>query len=315
MTSLIHHENAERAQAGNNRVDFVEFYVSGQSFGINILKVKQMFQYVPEEVKRLDGARPEILGSIYFRGKPILLIDLGRAMGLPPAPVTSQRRVPQLILATEFNETITGFLVDGVNKIHRESWASFRQVEGIIAQQACIIGTITVHDTVIQIVDLEELLYRISPQHLAMVHEPHEIDHKQQREQVNVVYLEDSATIRRMTLEALGKAGFQSVTVFRNGQEAANYLQQIREKITRGEKLEKLVSIVVSDIEMPLMDGLTLCRSVKQDPLLKSLPFIIYSSLSTDQIRIQSKEVGADVHLSKPKAGEIVKTIDRLLGL
>lgn len=311
MPAIVYRDSlGSRIKTGTNRVDFVEFYVGGQSFGLNILKVRQMFQYAPSLVKRLDGARPEVLGSIYFRGKPVLLIDLAIALGIPHS---EDLKNPRIILATEFNETITAFLIDGINKIHRESWESFRQLEGLPTDHSSIIGTVTVRDTVIQILDLEEILSRITPPADPVNAAP--IVHKDQRKAVKVVYVEDSATIRKFTSESLLRAGFTDQKIFRNGLDASKYLEQVRYEVEKGASLKDIVSIIVTDIEMPLLDGLTLCFNLKQDSILRQIPVLIYSSLATEQVRMRCTEAGANMHLSKPKADEIAQAIDKLLGM
>jgi len=303
-------QRESHAKTGTNRVDFVEFYVGGQSFGLNILKVRQIFQYEPLQVKRLDGARPEVLGSIYFRGKPILLIDLLKALGLTPA---QGLKSPRIVLVTEFNETVTSFLIDGVNKIHRESWECFRQLEGLPMAHSTVIGTITVRDTVIQILDLEELLCRITPPVVSVDSSPPV--HKMNRKHVKVLYIEDSATIRKFTTDALMRAGFEDLKIFHNGLEASQYLEQVRREVEKGAALKDFVSAIITDIEMPQLDGLTMCFNLKQDAILSKIPVLIYSSLATEQVRIRCEEVGVNKHLSKPKAEEIAQAIDQLLGI
>lgn len=296
-------------KAGTNEVEFIEFYVGGQSYGINVAKVKQVLPWNPKDMTRLDQSDPRILGTYYFRNKPILVIDLRKALKIQNEPANAER---QLLLVTEFNMNITGFLVDGVQQIHRKTWKDFHAMSDVIQEQASyIVGNVIVDKKIIMIIDFEHLLEQVAPQHLPTMEKHEVLKKKVERRDVMIVYAEDSAVIRKITTQKLLEAGFTNLKIFENGALALEHLKKIKEKIDSDQKINQFVSIVMSDIEMPQLDGLTLCRQIKTDLGMKELPVVIYSSLINEQMAEKCRSVGADAYMNKPNIHEIAAVIDK----
>ena len=124
-----------------------------------------------------------------------------------------------------------------------------------------------------------------------------------------LVIAEDSILLQKMIDDALQRAGFTEVKNFNNGQEAWDYLKSIRNDSDLYDK----VNLIITDIEMPEMDGHRLTKLVKDDPKLKVLPVVIFSSLIDDQMRLKGEQLGADEQLTKPEIGNLVHVIDKLL--
>lgn len=318
MATMAKKEEGLLIKAGTNRVDFVEFYIGNASYGINILKVKQILVYNPEALTRLDNAPSEVMGSIYFRGKPILLIDLAKALDLESDPSANK-----CVLASEFNSYSTAFLIDGVNRIHRGSWEQFQPMRSIVGTDSSVTGTITVNDVVIQILDLEDLMAKICPNISIQASEPDLIPAEdensdlpkpdlERRKEIKIIFMEDSSMIRRVTCQKLKEAGFPNIKTFENGLEGMNYFQNLRSSVNTLEDMKQHVNVVITDIEMPQMDGLTFCKELKKDSLFRSLPVIVFSSLPPQQVGDCCKEVGADLHMSKPRVHEIAAAIERM---
>lgn len=310
LESILMQESKVLLKAGTNEVEFIEFYVGGQSYGINVAKVKQVVQFDPKEVTRLDESRPEILGTYYFRGKPILAVDLKKALNLQGGEERQERR---LLLAAEFNQTITGFLIDGVQQIHRKTWKDFHPMDSsVFSKSPYIVGNIVVSDRVILVIDFEYLMAEIAPNTAGHILRGKPMEKKVERKNIKIVYAEDSAMVRRYTADKLVEAGFENLRAFENGLQAYAYLQEIKEKLKQGGELSDFVNIVITDIEMPQKDGFTLCKQIKSELGMTDLPVVVYSSLINDQMVGKCQSVGADAHMSKPDISKIADVVDRI---
>ncbi|MFZ5805756.1 MAG: chemotaxis protein CheV [Verrucomicrobiota bacterium] len=297
-------------KAGTNEVEFIEFYVAGQSFGINVAKVKQVVQWDRKSVTRLDGSSSEVLGTYYFRGKPILAIDLRKALNLQSHEVSEERK---LLLVAEFNQMMTGFLIDGVQQIHRKTWKDFHPMESsVFGKKPYVVGNILVGSRVILVIDFEYLTATIAPQLAQHLFQPNPIERKTERKDIKIVYAEDSAMVRRYTAQQLMDAGFVNLKAFENGAQAYAYLQEIYDEVKKGKYLSDYVNAVITDIEMPQMDGFTLCKQIKTELGMHDLPVVVYSSLINEQMSGKCKSVGADAHMSKPNIHQIAEVVDSL---
>ena len=133
------------------------------------------------------------------------------------------------------------------------------------------------------------------------------------RSNIKLVLADDSALIRRLLKDTLTKAGFTNLRIFDDGQQALDYLTDLKEG--KGKDFKEDAHLLITDIEMPQLDGLTLTRKVKEDPILHTLPVIIFSSLITQELRHKGESVKADAQLSKPEVEELVGTVDKLIGI
>lgn len=263
-----------------------------------------------------------MMGTIYVQDKPIQLIDLRKALRIeesdPAAGAPPEDR--QLILVTKFNKLTISFLIDQVNKIHRTAWDEFEpinMVEGIDLDDSYVTGTIKIDGRVIVILDLEHLILEYVPQGKIETQEQiqeAEGDQFAARGKMHLVYAEDSRIIRKMMLNTLKEHGYTNVKSFEHGGLAYEYLIEQKEAANAvGETLADRVNCVITDIEMPRMDGLTLCRNLKEAASEKEIPsVVVYSSLVNEEMAKKCQSVGADAQISKPHGHEIVDVIDQL---
>jgi two-component system chemotaxis response regulator CheV len=222
----------------------------------------------------------------------------------------------RIVLVLEFNEQTTGFLVGGVNRIHRISWDAISPLSPFLAQvESKFTGSLNIEGREILVVDMERILADILPATGAsyLLRErgeqaPTEAD----RADVPVVLAEDSVTIRAVLSRELQRGGYQQLEAFDNGESCH---EALRERVERaraeGRDPAAAVGVVVSDIEMPRMDGMTLCRRVKQDLGLSQVPVILFSSLINEQIARKCESVGADAYISKPRFNELLEMVDQ----
>ncbi len=300
-------------ESGTNEVEIIEFYVGQQSFGINVAKVRQIIQFDETCLTEIPNSKSEIKGTYSIRGEIIGLIDLAVTLGKEQKEHIER----PLILVTEFNNTVTGFLIDGVNRIHRISWDNLSSMDNIFSgESSSSIGTITIDNKEVLILDLEKILSEINPSHSVNANfNAKEISSqsKKNNSEIKLYFAEDSTFIREAMTKNLHDAGFNSLTVFTNGLDAWENLQELKEKtISEGSPINTYINIIVSDIEMPNMDGLTLCKKIKDDNILKTVPVLLFSSLVTDQMRKKAKSVGADDCVAKPDTKILIDLISQL---
>ena len=341
-------------ESGTNEVEILEFELGGQGFGVNVLKIQAIEQFDPARVTTIQLAHPAVIGSYQYRERVITLINLGKELqiqaedahvldsaeaeavdtvlavvpalneGSPAdqaatvAPESDQAPAtvtPRIVLVLEFNELTTGFLVDGVNRIHRVSWSAISPLSPYLAAvQSKFTGSLQVDGHEILVVDMERLLADILPAtNRAFASEPPTAETlRQRRTGVVLLLAEDSVTIRSLLCSEFKRSGYEQVTAFDNGAACLEALLKINQAArAEGCDLGARVNVIVSDIEMPQLDGMTLCRRIKSDPDLSRLPVILFSSLINEQVAHKCQDVGANAYLSKPRFKDLVEVIDQ----
>jgi two-component system chemotaxis response regulator CheV len=248
-----------------------------------------------------------------YRDRTIPLIDLSAALSLENKNSNNEK---QIVIVTEFNNVANGFLVDGVKRIHRLNWGDFVPLNMSIGNNSdSITGSIQIDGAEVMVVDLEFILSVISPS-LAISNisdETLNISRSESREKVRVFFAEDSNTIRNKVIRILKGSGYRNLRAFENGQKAFDTLVEIRDKVdAQGEEDTVLPHVMISDIEMPQMDGLTLCRKMKGDSKLKQITVIMFSSLINKQIIGKCESVGADNYITKPEMDKLVSLLDEM---
>ncbi|MGL1862773.1 MAG: chemotaxis protein [Pseudodesulfovibrio sp.] len=303
-------------ESGTNELEIVEFFLdearpSGDYrgfYGINVAKVLEILQ-MPELTDMPEVSHPAVLGAFNLREEIIPLIDLAGWLGKKRI----QKEVPKVIV-TEFNRTKSAFLVSGVTRIHRINWKEVEAPTGYVSSLTLnsITGVVKFTDRIIFILDMEKVCADLNPNALA-VEEPTPILKKEiKRRAIKAVVADDSTMARKMITGILEKAGV-TVTPLENG--ALAWQQLLSYKKTAAERnipLQELVDIVVSDIEMPAMDGHSLTRRIKEDSTLKALPVILCSSIITETLHHKGIAVGADDQVSKAELGELVARVNTL---
>lgn len=291
-------------QTGTGEVEIVQFIVSGKHYAINVLKVKGI---VPiEDVTPIPKSGDEIAGIANIRGEMNTVIDLRVVLH----GEKTQDYTKVLGLLCEFNESVVVFLVDKVEGIKRIKWGEIKQ-NNELKDDTLSIGNILSEDTIIVLLDFESIAiaarigrgYEREQQLIS--------EEKKQERHERIVLAEDSRAIREMLKCALTEAGYKHLKLFSNGQEAYEYMMSLKDK--QGEKVREKIDLIITDIEMPLLDGYTLTKYIKEDELLKTIPVVIFSSLITEEMQHRGQSVGADIQISKPSMKELVETINKLL--
>ncbi len=290
-------------ESGTNELEVLEFTIGNNHYGINVAKVKEIvpFNYVTP----VPNAHPCVEGIFMPRDTMITVIDLSRVI----KAASSSDINKDMFIITNFNNLNVAFHVHTVVGIHRVSWADIITPDSTVssADSGIATGIVKISNQLIIILDFERIVSDISPETGLKVSE---IDALEGRERniSHIVMAEDSPLLMALLSDSLKKAGYTNLTCCVNGQEAWDYMC----KVKRGE-VPNDVKCIITDIEMPLMDGHRLTKLVKTDEALSNIPIVIFSSLINDQMRKKGEALGADVQLSKPEIGLLVSEIDKLL--
>lgn len=292
-------------ETGTNELEVLEFVIAGNSFGINVAKITELMQM--QEVQPMPNSHPCIEGIFQPRNEVYTILDLALYLNLPP----SENPDKDIYIITNFNKMNVAFHVHAVETIHRISWQAIEKPDAIIygGDEGVVTGIAKVGDRIISILDFEKITFDISPNTGINLNDV-EIFADRDKNDMPILVAEDSALLRKMLMEALRTSGFTNIVMTTNGQEAWNFLSDTKTHVqTEGDNLDDHVYVVITDIEMPQMDGHRLTKLIKSDPVLHVLPVIIFSSLIDPMMMEKGKEIGADAQLSKPEIANLVDTI------
>lgn len=291
-------------ESGTNELEIVEFEVNGNKYGINVIKVREIILPVP--VTFIPHSHPHVEGIIELRGEILPVIDMMRVLGFE----NSQPKENDKFIVTEFNRQKAVFRVNNVSKIHRISWQSIEKPSEIYQGKSSeIIGVIKMNGEMLLLLDFEKIMVDINPTSGIQVEQVKKLG-KRERSNKKIIVAEDSLLLRKLLEETLGEAGYVNIDFFENGQEALSYLESLIEDES---DIAEKIQLVITDIEMPQMDGHHLTKRIKDNPSLKKLPVIIFSSLITNELRHKGEMVGADEQVSKPEINELIKKIDEYI--
>ena len=292
----------------NNELEIIEFLIDEKQpdgkvysghYGINVAKVLEIIR-MPKVTALPEVQHPSVRGAFNLRSRIIPLVDL--AMWLGKAHPNNEEQ-PKTIV-TEFNNVTTAFMVSGVNRIHRISWEQVEPPNKYVAAVSnnTVIGVVKLEDRIIFLLDLEKVVANLNPKLGLRLDD---LGEDWTNEGYRALVADDSALIREMQRDLLEKAGF-TVEVVSNGRAAWERLLDFKKNAEENNRpITDFVHVVVSDIEMPVMDGLNLTLRIKEDPLLKKLPVLLFSSLITEKLRHKGVSVGADDQISKPEVTQL----------
>ena len=292
-------------ESGTGELEIIEFVVNGSRYAINVVKVKEVIE-MPNKITTLPEPQPEIAGLILCRNEILTLVDLKYIISKK-----NTKKLGNKVIICQFNKIKVAFNIDDIIGVHRIKWNEIRKPDDL-SESSLSVGNILIDDNVILMLDFEKIVTDICPSCGISEDRLVSVDYKD-RSGIHLVLADDSALIRQLLKDTLTKAGFKKLRVFDDGEQAFNYLHSLKEK--DGADFIKEAQMLITDIEMPQMDGLTLTRKIKEDDVLKKLPVVIFSSLITDELRHKGESVGADAQLSKPEVEELVDKIDHLLNI
>ena len=291
-------------ESGTGELEIIEFIINGAHYAINVVKVKEIIQMLTNGLTKLPDPKKEIAGLILCRDEILTLIDLKYVITRETTKILGSK-----VIVCEFNNLKVAFNIDDVVGVHRIKWSEIRKPDDL-SEGSLAVGNILLDDKVMIMLDFEKIVTDISPRSGISEDRLVNVEYKD-RSNVKLVLADDSALIRKLLKDTLTKAGFRSLRVFDDGKQALDFITGLAEK--KGKDFTEDVQLLITDIEMPQMDGLTLTRKIKENEILKKLPVVIFSSLITDELKHKGEEVKADSQLSKPQIEKLIDTIDNLL--
>ncbi len=287
---------------GTNELEVLEFRVAGNSYGINVAKIREIITY--QAVTPVPNSHPSIEGIFMPRDVMITAIDLKNCL---------QRGTSEeggLFIITNFNKLDIAFHVDSVVGIHRVSWKDIIKPGATVStnEDGISTGIIKFDEKLIIILDFEKIVTDINPETGLKTTEIDALGERN-RSDVPILIAEDSALLNKLIVDSLKKAGYHNLIHTENGEEAYKVIQECKEEGS----LKEHVQCVITDIEMPLMDGHRLTKLIKDDEETKDIPVVIFSSLVNEEMKRKGVSLGANAQLSKPEIGNLVKVIDSLV--
>lgn len=297
-------------EAGTNEAEVLAFRVSGARFGVNVAKVREV---VPlDRLTPIPHSHPAIDGLAEVREMVIPLINLRKFLF-----DDSEHRAAdgsESLLLLEFNNLHTAFRVEEVERIYRVSWKDTLPVPQL-GENACpVTSVLRQKEGLLPMLDFESICAKVGLGGMSVDLESIEKEESASKAEMPIVYADDSQLIRAMVKDSLHEAGFQHLRGFPDGQDAWDYLTDLANEST-ADNIRQKVACIVTDVEMPRMDGLSLTKKIRQNPVLASVPVVVFSSIATRDNQKKGLQVGASAQVSKAKYDELVETVHRLLGM
>ncbi|MBO5489328.1 MAG: chemotaxis protein CheV [Eubacterium sp.] len=294
-------------ESGTNELELLEFVVGDQHYGINVAKISELLPY--ERPTMVPNSHEFLEGIFLPRDRIITVIDLAKALGIRLPENRSDAK--DMYIITNFNKLYTAFHVQQILEIHRVSWTDIAKPDSTIARQGkgVATGITKIDGRIIIVLDFEKIVTEINPETGLKISEIEAMGDRS-RNDYSILLAEDSPLLLEMLKKCLTKAGYTNLIPTTNGQEAWDTLERIMKD---GGVVGKDISLVITDIEMPQMDGHHLTKKIKNDERFDGLPVVIFSSLVNDEMKRKGEALGVDAQLSKPEIGRLVHQIDLLL--
>ena len=290
-------------ETGSNELEVLEFVIQGNHYGINVEKVREILTY--QEVTPVPNSHPCIEGIFMPRGVIITVIDLFMALGF-----SNNNKKNNFFIVTNFNNLNIAFDVETVVGINRVSWSDVVKPDATVSGPGSGVATgiIKNKDNLMIILDFERIVEEICPETSLKMSQVEALGSRE-RNDIPILIAEDSMMLCQLIKDALNTAGYTKLTIKNNGQEAWDYLSELK----KNNGVEYGAKCVITDIEMPQMDGHRLIKLIKDTEGLKHLPVIIFSSLINDDMKRKGDTLGARAQISKPEIGKLVGILDSLI--
>ena len=297
-------KNGILLESGTNEIEIMQFTIDGNLYGINVAKVREIM--LAQEVRPMPHSHMAVEGIFKPRDQVITVVDLPKYLNQKD----EEKGEKDLFIITNFNKMHIAFRVHTVVGISRISWQDIQKPDKTVSggPDGVATGIAQCGQQLVTILDFERIVAEIAPETTIQMKEVEDMGYRNRSEKP-IWIAEDSILLSRMIQEALSKAGYDNLRAFANGAELWEAVQKVRET----KDLFGQVALVITDIEMPQMDGHRLTKLMKDDPILQRVPLVIFSSLITPEMYIKGKQLGADEQLSKPEIGHLIGVIDHLL--
>ena len=291
-------------ESGTNEMEIMEFTIGGNLYGINVAKVKEIM--ISAAVKPMPHAHPAVEGIFKPRDAVITVVDLPKYL----YGESSGKGEKDIFIITNFNKMFIAFRVHAVVRISRISWTDIQKPDKTVSggTEGVATGIAQCDGELVTILDFERIVAEIAPETSIQMSEVEQLGPRERNDKP-IWVAEDSILLSKMIEDSLRKANYVNLHMFSNGLELWESLSALPQDGT----LERDVALIITDIEMPQMDGHRLTKLVKDSSRFKEIPLIIFSSLISEEMRRKGRDLGADEQLTKPEIGHLVDVMDHLL--
>jgi len=298
MAGLLDSVDMRTQLAGHNRMELLLFRLGGrQQFGINVFKVQEVIQCPP--LTKIPNSHDVVRGVANMRGKTISVMDLSQAIGMRPVEDIES----SFIIITEYNRTTQGFLVASVDRIINTNWESIMAPPKATGKGSYLTAITKIDNELVEIIDVEQVMAEICGAHVGVSESVREETHLEEGSESGVrkiLVADDSVVARNQVKRTLEQIGYEAVLA-KSGKDALTQLQEMAEK----GPIDEQISLIISDIEMPEMDGYTLTTELRKDPRLQGLYIMLHTSLSGVFNNAMVEKVGANRFIAKFNADEL----------
>lgn len=288
MAGILDGVDMRTKLAGHNRLELLLFRLNGsQRFGINVFKVQEVIQCPP--LTSVPQSHPVVRGIANMRGKTIPILDLSHAIGAEPMTDISEK----FVIITEYNRKVQGFLVDSVDRIVNMNWEEILPPPKGAAHGTYMTAVTQVDKELVEIIDVEKVLKEV----IGGQDDVSDgiIEERQHDLVQHVLMVDDSSVARKQVTRVLEQMGVEFTTA-NDGEQA---LKQLNAWLDEGKDVENWLAMVISDVEMPRMDGYSLTKAIRDNPKLSHLHVILHTSLSGVFNKSMIEKVGANDFLPK----------------
>jgi len=306
MAGVLDSVNQRTQLVGQNRLELLLFRLRGrQMYGINVFKVKEVLQC--PRLSSIPNSRTMVRGVAHIRGETIPIIDLAMSIRLPGIP--QEELATSFVIITEYNRKTQGFLVAGVDRIVNMNWEDILPPPKGSGSDVYLTAVTKLDDKLVEIIDVEKILAEVSPLREDVTDEVRTRSAQRPQGHLPVLVVDDSAVARRQIERCLVAIGMEVVTRD-DGKQALEYLKNIT---ADGSKAGDHLSLIISDVEMPEMDGYTLVTRCKSDPAIRDTFVMLHTSLSGVFNTAMVQKVGADEFMPKFSADELAEKVMEII--
>ncbi|AWC28309.1 MULTISPECIES: chemotaxis protein [Bacillus cereus group] len=292
-------------ESGTNELEIVTYTVGENLFSINVMKVREIINPFP--VTSVPESHHAVEGVVQVRGEILPVINLATALNLKSTKPLDQTK----FIISELNQMKVIFRVDEVHRIQRISWEQIDEPASLsMGLEETTSGIVKLDGKIILLLDYEKIVCEISNSGYE-AQKLTGLEQKTDRSEKIIYIAEDSAMLRQILEETLSAAGYKKINFFSNGAEALAQIEKLARE--QGEKMFENIHLLITDIEMPKMDGHHLTKVIKDHEVMSKLPVVIFSSLITSELYHKGEAVGANAQVSKPDIQELIGLVDKLV--
>lgn len=311
MSDILSSVDARTNLVGENRLELLLFHLGGsQKFAINVFKIQEVMRLPP--LTKIPDRHPVVRGVTHLRGQTVPVVDLRHAVSMGPLKVDTEEAT---IIVTEYNMTVQAFLVGGVDRIVNMNWNEILPPPKGSGRQHYLTAITRVDDRIVEIIDVEKVLAEIAPYEMNLSDDAYDKELLEVVAGKDILIVDDSLVALQQMCQVLEPMGLNIIQA-NNGLEAYQMLMHWK---AEGKNIDDELLMVITDAEMPEMDGYMLTTEIRRDPVLKDLTIILHTSLSGEFNKAMVEKVGCDGFLSKfaPEklAAEVQKLMRRKVGL